>query len=235
MVRLVNQLIVVIAFALGIAWSFLCSFVAIPTFLVSFKAGSAIHRLFARGWFFLLGIHLHVEGEENLPDRGILAPNHESMFDIVVLAALPANFRWISKEQVGKIPIIGWAMWAMGCYFLKRDRSGHDLNVLKVVEDGLKEGAMVVIFPEGTRSRSGELLPLKKGAFRTAINAGVPVIPIAIRGTRDIAPPGHIPERRGHHVRVSIGAPLFPGDYSSLEDYMDSYRRKLEGLLHSMV
>lgn len=233
--RLINQLTVILAFGLGIAWSFLCSIVAIPTFLVSFKAGWVIHRAFARGWFFLLGIHLQVRGEENLPDRGILAPNHESMFDIMVLGALPANFRWISKEQVGKIPIIGWAMRAMGCYFLKRDRSGHDLNVLKVVEDGLRGGAMVVIFPEGTRSRSGELLPLKKGAFRTSMNSGTPLIPIGIRGTRDIAPPGHIPERRGHRVRVLIGTPLFPGDYSSLEDYMDAYRRKLEGLLHSMV
>jgi len=216
---------------LAVAWSVLCSFSAMVTFPFSEKWGTLTHQTWGRGLIALLGINLKIQGIENLPKGGVVAPNHESMFDMFVLACLPIHYRWISKESIGRIPVIGWAMRSMGCFFVRRDRTAHDLNVMREVERALREGATVVIFPEGTRSRTGELLPFKKGAFRTALNAGVPLIPMAISGTRNIAPPGRLPAHRGHGVTLTIGPALCPPPGTPLETMMGDYRRLMETML----
>jgi 1-acyl-sn-glycerol-3-phosphate acyltransferase len=152
------------------------------------------------------------------------------MFDIPLLCSLGHSLCWLSKEEMGKLPFVGWSMKAMGCFFVKRNRSGHDINVMKDVEDGLKRGASIVIFPEGTRTRTGKLLPFKKGAFKTAQNSGVPIIPIAITGTYQIAPPGQWPSR-GHSVTVRIGSPMFFSPEETLESAQKRYRENLIKLL----
>jgi 1-acyl-sn-glycerol-3-phosphate acyltransferase len=171
-------------------------------------------------------------GLENLPPRGVLAPDHQSLLDIIVLASLPTGIRWISKKEVASIPFLGWALRASGCYFVKRDRSGGDLNVMREVEEGLQKGELVLIFPEGTRTRTGELLPLKKGAFKTATNAHVPVCPIAVSGTYEIAPPGKLlPVKWGHRVIVRIGHPMPLDPKLPLADSMEQFRQNLQRLL----
>lgn len=178
-----------------------------------------------------MGIQVEFYGLDNLPKSGvILAPNHESMFDILVMASIPYDFSWLSKEEVGRIPFIGQSMKAMGCFFVRRDRSGGDMNVMKELETAVRDGRSVLIFPEGTRTRTGELLPLKKGAFRTAQNAGVPLIPIAIQGTRAIAKPGELPTR-GHRVRVMIGRPFPVPAQAELAEVMEKFRLELTKLL----
>ncbi len=212
--------------------SALISFLSVPFFLFFPKVGQKFQQMFGWGWIWLMGIKVTVHGQENLPRVGgaILAPNHESMFDIPLLCSLGHPLCWLSKEEVGKLPFVGWAMKAMGCYFVKRNRSGHDINVMKEVEEGITRGACVVIFPEGTRTRTGALLPFKKGAFKTAQNTGFPLIPIAISGTYQIAPPGTWPTR-GHLVTVRIGLPLFFSREDSLESIQDKYRENLIKLL----
>jgi 1-acyl-sn-glycerol-3-phosphate acyltransferase len=205
---------------------------AIPLFLTVENWGHAVHRVWCQGWCAIMGLHITLEGVEKIPDDTavIFAPNHESFFDILVMGTCPVRYKWVSKEQVGRIPILGWGMKAMGTYFVKRDHSGHDLNVMHNVEEGLRHGKSIIMFPEGTRTRTGELLPFKKGAFRTAQNAGVPLVPIAISGTRSIAPPGSLPTGRGHQVTVRFGEPLRvpPGDISGP---MEEFRRILVSLL----
>jgi len=217
---------------LAIIHSALVSFLSVPFFILVPKIGQKFQRFFGLGWIWLMGIRVHTVGLENLPQAGggVLAPNHESMLDIPLLCSLGHPLCWLSKEEVGKLPFIGWSMRAMGCYFVKRNRSGHDINVMKDVEDGLKRGASIVIFPEGTRTRTGKLLPFKKGAFKTAQNSGVPIIPIAITGTYQIAPPGQGPSR-GHSVTVRIGSPMFFSLEETLESAQKRYRENLIKLL----
>jgi len=217
---------------LAIVHSALISSLSVPFFLFVPSLGQKFQQFFGWGWIWLMGIRVEVHGRENLPRVGgaILAPNHESMFDIPLLCSLGHPLCWLSKEEVGRVPFVGWAMKAMGCYFVKRNRSGHDINVMKEVEDGITQGACVVIFPEGTRTRTGALLPFKKGAFKTAQNTGAPLIPIAISGTYQIAPPGSWPTR-GHSVTLRIGPPLFFSSQESLDSIQTQYRENLIKLL----
>lgn len=217
---------------LAVVHSALISFLSVPFFILVPKIGQKFQQGFGLGWIWLMGIRVTTHGLDNFPKEGgaILAANHESMFDIPLLCSLGHPLCWLSKEEVGKLPFIGWSMKAMGCYFVKRNRSGHDLNVMKDVEDGLRDGASIVIFPEGTRTRTGKLLPFKKGAFKTAQNTGVPLVPIAITGTYQIAPPGIWPSR-GHSVTVRIGSPLFISAEETLESAQRRYRENLIKLL----
>ena len=178
------------------------------------KIGPSIQRLWGWGWCQCLGIRITILHSERIPSSGgfVIAPNHASLFDILVVASLPMHFRWISKAEVGRIPFVGGAMRSLGAYFLLRGGSPGDLSKMKQVEEGLRAGFSVLIFPEGTRSPNGALLPFKKGAVRTAQNAKAPIVPVGLSGTFEIAPKGKIPVKWGHRVIVNIGEPIFPGD-----------------------
>jgi len=223
-----NKFLLILAFI----HSALVSASSVPFFIFFPRWGQKFQKLFGLGWIWLYEIKVTIIGRENLPLKSgcILAPNHESMFDIPLLCSIGHPLAWLSKEEVGKIPCVGWSMKAMGCYFVKRNRSGHDLNVMKEVEEGLRRGASVIIFPEGTRTRTGALLPLKKGAFKSAIHTGIPLIPIAISGSFSIAPPGQWPSR-GHSVTVRIGEPLLFSSEETVEGAQKIYREKLIKLL----
>jgi len=222
-----------ICFFLALVWTLVASALAVLLFMLKDQWGHWIHRAFGNVWCRLMGIRVTVHGLENVPRSQALvfAPNHESMFDIIVLASLPITFKWVSKMEVARIPILGWGMKKMGCYIVRRDRSEHDLNVMKEVEDGLRSGISVLIFPEGTRTRTGELLPFKKGAFKTAQNARVPLMPVAIRGTRAIAPPGKIPSQRGHKVTVTFGKPMLVPPDADIARVTEKFRTELMNML----
>ncbi len=193
--------------------------------------GPPIQRWWGKGWCWCFGVRIKALHLDRVPKSGafVLAPNHEGLFDIAIMNSMPFFFRWIAKEQVKKIPFISGANKALGTFFLKRDRSVGDLNIMKGVEEGLNKGQSVVIFPEGTRSRTGQLLSLKKGAFRTAQNTGVLLLPVAIAGSFAIAHAGRLPTRWGHQVVVCFGNPMIASD--DLGAFMDAYRENLNALL----
>lgn len=213
-------------------WTVFSTLAVIVTFPFSEWLGHKSQRLWGKGCLWLFGVHVTLEGAENLPHGGmIIAPNHQSNFDIFVVASLPIDFKWVAKKEVRAIPFVGWAMKSMDAYFVKRDRSGSDLEVMKKVEEDLRSGKSILIFPEGTRTRTGEMLPFKKGAFRTAQNSGVPLCPIGIKGTYTIAPAGQIPTHLGHPVRVRIGQPFFVGKDETLAQSMGKFRQVLSHLI----
>ncbi|MCB0418300.1 MAG: 1-acyl-sn-glycerol-3-phosphate acyltransferase [Bdellovibrionales bacterium] len=214
-------------------WTIFISLVTIPSALLIKGSGRFWGRLWGRVCCALFGVHPRLEGLENVPSGCgvIVAPNHASMFDIFVIWGLPLDLKWIMKIQLVRIPIFGWAIYVMGNYYVRRTGSGKDLAALRRVEDGLRQGTSVVIFPEGTRSKTGALLPLRKGAFRAAQNAGVPLIPTAIIGTYEIAPKGTLPTRRGHAVTVRMGKPFYVRPDDDIPLAMERFREELLRLI----
>lgn len=220
--------------SVGVPWTMFMGVVSTLAFLFSERWGHACHRLWAKGACWCVGIRIEVYFPHQIPKSGgyLLACNHESLWDIPVLAALPTNFKWISKRELRAVPFIGWTMRAMGVFWLTRRRSGQDLNVMQEVENGLRNGAHVLIFPEGTRTRTGQLLPFKKGAFRSAQNASVPLVPVAISGTFRIAAPGKLPDHRGHRVAVRFGPPMRVPSGEQIEPYVEKFRGEIVRLLN---
>jgi 1-acyl-sn-glycerol-3-phosphate acyltransferase len=115
----------------------------------------------------------------------VVVSNHESFVDILLIANVPMEMKWLSKSEFFKIPFVGWAMWMVGDIRLERGDKKSGVQALKDCRDRLDKRVSVMVFPEGTRSQTGALQEFKTGAFRVAIDAGAPILPIAVLGTRD--------------------------------------------------
>ncbi len=114
----------------------------------------------------------------------VLVANHNSLADIVCLYCLGKNFKWLAKDSLFKIPFFGWTMSLLKYIPLKRGEHGSIRDSFQKAQEWLEKGTSVLIFPEGTRSRTGELGEFKNGAFKLALLAKKPIVPIAIQGTR---------------------------------------------------
>jgi 1-acyl-sn-glycerol-3-phosphate acyltransferase len=115
----------------------------------------------------------------------VAVSNHESYADIFLISHLPWEMKWISKETMFRIPCFGWMMQMAGDIRLQRGERSSAVAAMQAARDRLARRVSVMIFPEGTRSRDGEMLPFKDGAFRLAIETGAPILPLAVAGTRD--------------------------------------------------
>jgi 1-acyl-sn-glycerol-3-phosphate acyltransferase len=118
----------------------------------------------------------------------VVVSNHESFADILLISHLPWEMKWLSKAELFRIPIMGWMMWLVGDIPVKRGVGPSAVEAMERCRHALRERVSVMIFPEGTRSRTPDLLPFKDGAFRLAIEAGVPILPLAVSGTRTALP-----------------------------------------------
>jgi 1-acyl-sn-glycerol-3-phosphate acyltransferase len=118
----------------------------------------------------------------------VVVSNHESFADILLISHLPWEMKWLSKAELFRIPIMGWMMWLVGDIPVKRGFGPSAAEAMERCRRVLERRVSVMIFPEGTRSRTAELLPFKDGAFRLAIEAGVPLLPLAVSGTRTALP-----------------------------------------------
>jgi len=190
-----------------------------------------VARAWAKSILFVSGIHVHVNGLENLNVGGscILMPNHQSNFDIpVLLGCLPVQFRWLAKAELFKIPIFGRGM--RGCGYISIDRSNRKSAFQSLTEAATKirNGVSVLIFPEGTRSLDGKILPFKKGGFVLSVDAGVPVVPIVIFNTWSIMPKGRLLIRR-RSVQMDILAPIPTSGYTrkTKDDLMNTVRNTI--------
>ncbi|MCA0375321.1 MAG: 1-acyl-sn-glycerol-3-phosphate acyltransferase [Gemmatimonadetes bacterium] len=114
----------------------------------------------------------------------VVVANHESYADIFLISCFPWEMKWLSKDTMFKIPCMGWMMQMAGDIKLVRGNRDSTLDAIAQCRDRLSKRVSVMIFPEGTRSRTADLLPFKDGAFRLAIESGAPVLPIAVAGTR---------------------------------------------------
>jgi 1-acyl-sn-glycerol-3-phosphate acyltransferase len=115
----------------------------------------------------------------------VVVANHQSFVDILLISHLPFEMKWMSKSEFFKIPFVGWGMQLAGDIRLVRGDKKAGAQALLDCKDRLEKRVSVMIFPEGTRSKTGELQEFKDGAFRVAIQMGVPILPLAVTGTRD--------------------------------------------------
>jgi 1-acyl-sn-glycerol-3-phosphate acyltransferase len=129
--------------------------------------------------------NFHVRGSLPDPRRPyVVVANHESWADVFLISCFPWEMKWLSKDTMFKIPCMGWMMQMAGDIKLVRGDRDSTINAIAQCRDRLSKKVSVMIFPEGTRSKTWEMLPFKDGAFRLAIEGQVPVLPIAVAGTR---------------------------------------------------
>jgi 1-acyl-sn-glycerol-3-phosphate acyltransferase len=171
-------------------------------------------RHVAMNWARILAIltpmRVTVEGAEYVDRRRsfVVVSNHASMFDILALYGwLDLDLKWVIKQELRKMPGIGIGCEKVGHIFVDRQNPGAARRSVNDALDRLGDGVGILFFAEGTRSIDGRLLPFKKGAFRTAIDQQLPVLPVTLLGTRDIMPSKSLFPFPGR-VRVIVHAPL---------------------------
>jgi 1-acyl-sn-glycerol-3-phosphate acyltransferase len=192
-----------------------------------------IQRL-ARWWgrtlLRLARIPVQVEGLEHLrPGQAyVFAANHRSNFDIFVLIAnLPGRFLWVAKKSLFRLPIFGQALSRMGSISVDRDNLQSAIQSLNKATAIVKSGVSMIIFPEGTRAASRELLPFKKGVFIMALKAGQPIVPVSISGTRFIQTRESIRVKPGP-IKVVISPPISPTTFPHKEELMAAVRQAID-------
>ncbi|HEX4621650.1 MAG TPA: lysophospholipid acyltransferase family protein [Myxococcaceae bacterium] len=170
----------------------------------------------ARSWWspFLVrvvaGAKLTVIGLENVdPKRPtVYVSNHQSTLDIPVLfMAIPVNFRFVAKSQLRWVPVLGWYLWLGGHIFVNRSNRRSAVRSLRAAAQKIHDGCSILMYPEGTRSPDGRILPFKKGPFSLAVEAGVSVCPVTVEGTARIMPKNRWKITPGP-VKVKIGKPI---------------------------
>lgn len=176
---------------------------------------------------------VRVTGREHLRWRGpaVLAANHASLIDILVLFQLFRPFKWVSKIENFKLPFIGWNMRLNGYVPLRRGDKASIIEMLERCSGLLKKGSPVLFFPEGTRSQDGKLRPFKDGAFKLARDHAVPLIPIAVHGTGSALPKHGMVLQEHVDAWVEILEPMDPADFPSVEALRDAARERIDAAL----
>jgi 1-acyl-sn-glycerol-3-phosphate acyltransferase len=167
-------------------------------------------RRWSGGLLWGAGVEVRTVGFEHVPrDRPVVyVANHQSFFDILALAAtLPGQMRFVAKREMAKIPILGPAMKAAGQIFIDRQNRARAFEAYEEAAQAVNAGLNAVVFAEGTRSRTGELQPFKKGPFVFAVASQVPIVPVYCAGTFDILRKGSI-WVRPHPITLYFGEPI---------------------------
>jgi 1-acyl-sn-glycerol-3-phosphate acyltransferase len=199
------------------------------------RAMHGLSRFWAKCHLKVSGVEVSVRGRENIPPPPfIFMCNHQSALDIYTLiAGLPLCFKWLAKRELFRIPFIGWAMTRAGYVSIDRENPREALKAIDEAGRKIRAGMVIIIFPEGTRSEDGRLLPFKQGVFNLAQRARVPIVPVGICGTSRLQPKGSfVPKQKGI-VYINIGEPVQVGSRGSAEKarVMNEVRECIEGLM----
>jgi 1-acyl-sn-glycerol-3-phosphate acyltransferase len=178
---------------------------------------------------------LRTSGRELLPWRGaaVLVANHASLIDILVLFDLFRPFKWVSKAEIFRVPVIGWNMRLNGYVPLVRGSGASVRRMLDRCSELLSAGSPVLFFPEGTRTDDGLLKAFKDGAFDLAVRHDVPVFPIAVHGTGRALPKHGLILRDHVDARVEVLPALLPADHADVAALRDAARDRIEAALRA--
>ena len=145
----------------------------------------------------------------------VVISNHQSMLDILYMNSLGYRYKWISKIENLKVPFLGWYLRMADYILIDRGNEDSKIVMLERCLKCLKNNTSIMIFPEGTRSRNGEMGFFKRGAFQLAIEAGVPILPVVLDGTGGILPKHGLVFGTGHKVKLKVLDPVLPGDFGT--------------------
>jgi len=147
-----------------------------------------------------------ITGEENLPgDRPhVIVANHQSFVDILLLFRLRLHYKWVSKVENFRAPLIGWNMSLNRYIPIVRGTMKGNLQMMRACEEALKAGNSLMMFPEGTRSPDGTMRPFKDGAFELALRTQSPILPIIIEGTAKALAKGGLLVQKSPGMRLQV-------------------------------
>jgi len=194
-------------------------------------------RRWSQDNLWLSRARVEIEGLENIDSTRpqILVANHSGLHDILSLAAyLPIQFRWIAKKSLFRVPFMGWHMRRSGYIAVDRENPRDAAKSIMEAAKIIQEGVNAIAFPEGTRSRTGELGKFHSGAFSLALRTGVPLIPISLDGSYRVIIPKTLQVNPGVIIRIKIGCPIDLSGYVKgekhqlMDDVFQIMRRNLE-------
>jgi 1-acyl-sn-glycerol-3-phosphate acyltransferase len=189
---------------------------------LGFRSGVAWAWLLTKVSF----VAVHVTGRENLkPGTSyVFLANHQGNYDILALYGyLGREFRWVIKQELRKVPFLGWGCAAIGHIFVDRRDARRAIASLEAAKPQLRGGVSVVFFPEGTRTADGSLGRFKKGGFQMARQLGLEIVPVSITGSFEVLPKGCLAPRAGT-IHVRLHPPVAPTAYAELEDLLGATR-----------
>ena len=162
---------------------------------------------------------VRIEGREKIDPRAtyVMVANHLSLLDILVLFRLFRHFKWVSKIENFRIPFIGWNMSLNRYIKLRRGDKDSIREMMEACEKTLLSGSSIMMFPEGTRSKTGVLQPFKTGAFELALRTGLPLLPIVLAGTSDALPKRGFVLRGRHPISITVLDPIPPESFRGLD------------------
>ncbi len=192
-------------------------------------------RAWGPGGLWLAGARTRLEPLPPLPDGPLIfASNHESALDIWVLfKVLPRSFRFVAKQELFRLPVFGWYLSMGGHIAVDRANRARAVQSLRAAGAAVRAGTSLVVFPEGTRSKDGRILPFKKGPFVVAAEAGVPVVPVAISGSGRVTPKAAIAVVPGT-IRIAVGEPVDPRALPDKDALLAEIRRRVVALHRSI-
>ncbi|MBN1533590.1 MAG: 1-acyl-sn-glycerol-3-phosphate acyltransferase [Spirochaetes bacterium] len=181
-----------------------------------------ISKIWARVMLLVSGVRVSITGREHIKEGTsyVVISNHQSLYDIIALVTtLGIQYRWMIKQELLKVPIFGYALYASRNIFVDRSNNERARESIARGVARLPKGVSVLVFAEGTRSSDGGLRDFKKGGFVIALEKHFPILPVTVNGSRRILPKGAVSFRSGR-IQVVVGEPIETGDYH--RDSMDS-------------
>lgn len=198
------------------------------------KAPRAVQVFWSRSVLWFLLIPIKVTGQENVDPKQsyVFVANHQSFLDVfAVYGWLPNNFKWLMKKEIRKVPFVGTACAVAGHIFVDRSNPRAALQSMDHIKKELVDGISTVIFPEGTRTKTGEMGRFKQGAFKIAMDMGLPVVPLSLGGFFKAMPSGQTFANPRSRVSLHIGKPIDISQFNDINEAMAAVREKVaEGL-----
>ena len=195
------------------------------------KAPRTVQVLWARSLLWFLIVPIKVTGRENVdPTQSyVFVSNHQSFLDaFAVYGWLPNNFKWLMKKEIRKVPFVGTACKVAGHIFVDRSNPRAALQSMEHIKAELVDGISTVIFPEGTRTKTGEIGRFKQGAFKIAMDLNLPVVPITLKGFHQAMPARQLFVNPKADTALHIGQPIDLSQFADINEAMTYVREKVE-------